>query len=156
MAGILGQNTKSENIPVSSTPKGILLNEDDMASDSDTLAATQQSIKAYIDLEVQRSWEETLSTVETFSMGDSDGAGNSTKMTINDSVQKITITAGDISLISAAIPANKILALDAFQNIADVVSKAHIVDADGTLSDITTKFNTLLSQIESLGLFNTS
>ena len=32
----------------------------------------------------------------------------------------------------------------------------HIVDADGTLADITTKFNTLLSQLETLGLLKTA
>lgn len=32
----------------------------------------------------------------------------------------------------------------------------HIADADGTLADITTKFNTLLSQMEAQDLLNTS
>ena len=32
----------------------------------------------------------------------------------------------------------------------------HIVDADGTLADITTKFNELLSQMESQDLLDTS
>ena len=31
-------------------------------------------------------------------------------------------------------------------------SQTHIVDADGTLADITTKFNTLLSQLEAVGI----
>jgi hypothetical protein len=34
--------------------------------------------------------------------------------------------------------------------------QAHIADADGTLADITTKFNTLLSQLETYGLLATS
>ncbi len=32
----------------------------------------------------------------------------------------------------------------------------HIADADGTIGDITTKFNTLLSQLESQDLLDTS
>lgn len=34
--------------------------------------------------------------------------------------------------------------------------QAHIIDADGDLADITTKFNTLLGQLESQGLLDTS
>lgn len=33
-----------------------------------------------------------------------------------------------------------------------MAKQAHIVDADGTLADITTKFNTLLDELEALGL----
>ena len=32
----------------------------------------------------------------------------------------------------------------------------HIVDADGTLADLTTKFNSLLAKLETLGLLKTS
>jgi len=39
-----------------------------------------------------------------------------------------------------------------FFNVTPVVQQATIADADGTLADITTKFNTLLAQIEALGL----
>jgi len=39
-----------------------------------------------------------------------------------------------------------------FWNATPVVQQAHIVDADGTLADITTKFNTLLAQLEAIGL----
>jgi len=39
-----------------------------------------------------------------------------------------------------------------FYGSAPVVQQAHIIDADGTLADITTKFNTLLSQLETYGL----
>lgn len=35
-------------------------------------------------------------------------------------------------------------------------SEPHIIDADGALADITTKFNTLLSQLENLGFLSTS
>lgn len=37
-----------------------------------------------------------------------------------------------------------------------ITQQAHIVDADGSLADITTKFNTLLSQLETMGLLATS
>ena len=37
-----------------------------------------------------------------------------------------------------------------------IVAQSHIVDADDTLADITTKFNTLLAQLENLGLLATS
>ncbi len=40
----------------------------------------------------------------------------------------------------------------AFWNATPVVQPAHIVDADGTLADITTKFNTLLAQMAATGL----
>jgi len=36
------------------------------------------------------------------------------------------------------------------------VQQSHIIDADGTLADITTKFNTLLASIEAYGLLKTS
>lgn len=39
-----------------------------------------------------------------------------------------------------------------FFNATPVVQQAHIIDADGTLADITTKFNTLLAELEALGL----
>ena len=39
-----------------------------------------------------------------------------------------------------------------FFGATPVVQQAHIVDADGTLADITAKFNTLLAQLEALGL----
>jgi len=35
-------------------------------------------------------------------------------------------------------------------------TQAHIIDADGTLADITTKFNTLLSYLETAGILATS
>ncbi len=146
MAGILGQNT-AEDIIVNPVIKDVLLNEDDMISDSEKLAATQQSIKAYVDAEVQRAWHQILSSVTTFSVGDSNGDGNSTKITVNDGAQKITISATDINLDSSAIPVNVILASDAFNNIAKVVAEPTIVDADGTLADITTKFNTALQSL---------
>jgi hypothetical protein len=34
--------------------------------------------------------------------------------------------------------------------------QAHIVDADGTLADITTKFNTLLTELEAFGILASS
>lgn len=39
-----------------------------------------------------------------------------------------------------------------FWNVAPVIQPSHIVDADGTLNDITTKFNTLLAQMATIGL----
>jgi len=39
-----------------------------------------------------------------------------------------------------------------FWNATPVVQQAHIVDADGTLADITTKFNTLLAQMATTGM----
>jgi len=41
-------------------------------------------------------------------------------------------------------------------NVIKLYNQAHIIDADGTLADITTKFNTLLSYLENLGLIATS
>lgn len=40
--------------------------------------------------------------------------------------------------------------------IIKLYQQAHIVDADGTLADITTKFNTLLANFENLGLLATA
>jgi hypothetical protein len=39
-----------------------------------------------------------------------------------------------------------------FYNTAPVAQPAHTIDADGTLADITTKFNALLLKLETLGL----
>ena len=39
-----------------------------------------------------------------------------------------------------------------FWNATPVAQQANIVDADGTLADITTKFNTLLAQLKAEGL----
>ena len=41
-----------------------------------------------------------------------------------------------------------------FNGVTPIARQAHIVDADGTLADITTKFNTLLSYLENYGLIN--
>lgn len=40
-------------------------------------------------------------------------------------------------------------------NLIKLYQQAHIVDADGTLADVTTKFNTLLARLENLGLLAT-
>jgi len=40
----------------------------------------------------------------------------------------------------------------AFYGATPVVQTAHVVDADGTLADITTKFNQVLADLASLGL----
>ncbi len=42
----------------------------------------------------------------------------------------------------------------AFFGETPVVMPANIIDADGNLADITTKFNTLLSQLETLGILD--
>lgn len=39
-----------------------------------------------------------------------------------------------------------------FWGVTPVIQQAHIIDADGSLADITTKFNTLLSQLEANGI----
>lgn len=43
-----------------------------------------------------------------------------------------------------------------FFGVTPAVQQAHIVDADGTLADVTSKFNTLLSYMETLGLLAVS
>ncbi len=45
-----------------------------------------------------------------------------------------------------------------YENISlmTFTQQPNIVDADGTLADLTTKFNTALSQLETLGLFASS
>ena len=40
--------------------------------------------------------------------------------------------------------------------VAAAVRQNHIIDADGQLADITTKFNTLLAQLETVGVLKTS
>jgi hypothetical protein len=42
-----------------------------------------------------------------------------------------------------------------FYGVAPATRAAHIVDADGSLADITTKFNTLLVALENIGILNT-
>jgi len=55
---------------------------------------------------------------------------------------------GDIDIV----PARNL----AFFGVAGQTRQAHIVDANGTLADITTKFNTLLADLEGYGLLNTA
>src|SRR3972149_330635 len=43
-----------------------------------------------------------------------------------------------------------------FLGASPIIRQSHIADADGTLADITSKFNTLLSYLESYGLVTTS
>ena len=44
-----------------------------------------------------------------------------------------------------------------FDSKQDSISaQAHIIDANGTIEDITTKFNTLLAQLEALGILESS
>lgn len=62
----------------------------------------------------------------------------------------------DVDVILSATTGTKIATAAtqklAFWNTTPVVQPAHIVDADGTLADITTKFNTLLAQMATTGL----
>jgi len=122
MAGILGQNTKSESS---------ILDEDNMISDSPIDVATQQSIKAYVDEQVQKAWHQILSSITAFGIGDSDGDGNGTKITINDVFQKISIVATDIELNSSAVVQSEYLFADGFKNII-TKSIADIYDLDPT------------------------
>jgi len=62
-------------------------------------------------------WHNILSSVTTFSIGDADGDGNSTKITVNDGAQKITLSATDIGLDSSAATASEYLYLDALSNL---------------------------------------
>jgi len=60
--------------------------------------------------------------------------------------------------VMAATPASQTIRINAASfglNIAPQAQQAHIVDADGTLADITTKFNTLLADLEGYGLLLT-
>ena len=61
-------------------------------------------------------------------------------------------------LISALEKNNAILesAYRAIYNDIHFNRQAHIADADGTLADITTKFNTLLDQLEERNILETS
>ena len=43
-----------------------------------------------------------------------------------------------------------------FYGVAPVTRPTHTIDADGTLADITTKFNALLVKLENLGILNTA
>lgn len=52
--------------------------------------------------------------------------------------------------------ANSTAALLGFLGATPIARQAHIVDADGNLADITTKFNTLLSYLENFGFIATS
>ncbi len=40
--------------------------------------------------------------------------------------------------------------------VSTIVAQAHIIDADGGLADITTKFNALLAALEAVGVLATS
>ncbi len=58
------------------------------------------------------------------------------------------IDAGDDAILIGQDASSKV----AFYGVTAVAQPATIVDADGTLADITTKFNSLLSKLEALGL----
>ena len=67
--------------------------------------------------------------------------------------------AGDVFKVgSTAIATNTVLTLDPANDKMSVfdetpvVQQPHIIDADGTLADLTTKFNTLLAQLENFGI----
>lgn len=66
------------------------------------------------------------------------GAAGPNQVTTNTDTNITGIIAGAVSKCGAVVP------------------QAHIINADGNLTDITTKFNTLLAQLESLGLLATS
>lgn len=71
-------------------------------------------------------------------------------------------TAGELLLTASQVRTSAELEIDGtldhdganagFFGAAPVVQPGHIVDADGTLADITTKFNALLAQVAALGL----
>ena len=64
-----------------------ILDEDDMASDSDTALATQQSIKAYVDTSVaaENLWDRTGTTLYPHTAGDSIQIDDNAKLKLGDS-----------------------------------------------------------------------
>lgn len=61
----------------------------------------------------------------------------------------------DSNLLATFAGAVKVTANIGFFNTIPVAQEAHIIDADGQLGDITTKFNTLLASLETYGLLAT-
>jgi len=62
----------------------------------------------------------------------------------------------DVVHKSATLSSGKLVVGGGGAVVAPVTPAAHIVDADGTLADITTKFNTLLTVLEALDALATS
>lgn len=63
--------------------------------------------------------------------------------------EALRIDSGQAATFAAAV---KITGNVGFFNTTPVAQESHIIDADGTLADITTKFNTLLFSLETYGL----
>lgn len=62
----------------------------------------------------------------------------------------------DLSSDDPAKPASQ-QSIKAFvENLTWMTPESHIIDADGTLADITTKFNTLLASLETIGFLESS
>jgi hypothetical protein len=60
-------------------------------------------------------------------------------------MNSVTVWDGD----GIALPSGDVVKVDGVQVVG--AQQAHIADADGTLADITTKFNTLLAELEAFG-----
>jgi hypothetical protein len=104
----------------------------------------------YAELVVGSNGDLSITTV------DSDGASGDLKLNLDGNLSFVD----GVNMVFNTVTGTKIgTATDqklGFYNATPVVQQAHIVDANGTLADITTKFNTLLSQIEALGLLATA
>lgn len=85
------------------------------------------------------------STTAFLSASDADGVRLFENLTI-EALNIVTDTTTGMQLWTAAAQKGS------FWGLTPVVQPLHIIDADGTLADITTKFNTLLAQMATTGL----
>ena len=121
ITGALTAST-SLNIASSTTVDGIL-DEDNMASDSATSLATQQSIKAYVDSKVGQF--DSLS--EVLAVGNTTGSNN----IIVDNGQKITTNTIDETTAGSGVTIDSVLLKDDVVNATDVETGS-ISANDGT------------------------
>jgi len=85
------------------------------------------------------------------------GAQKYGEFTVDDATDYVTFNREDANILGLRINAPfKTVGNIGFFDVAPAVRQAHIVDADGSLADITTKFNTLLADLETYGLLATS
>lgn len=90
--------------------------------------------------------EFAISTARVYSFGADNSDSDILKITTTTGTNVVTPSTGT-TIISFAAGPNI-----GFFGVTPVAQPAHIVDADGTLADITTKFNTLLAQLAATGM----
>lgn len=128
-----------------------------LVSSGSTAARFELGTSAALAIELANSdleWEFGMSSSEAFTI--TDATNSKTPITLSKNGGKIWIDGSGVILREAGSNMIEIDAGIGFFNTSPQAQQAHIADADGTLADITTKFNALLAGLEGYGLFASS